>query len=1626
TDTADATTPVDVSNVAIPTITSISYDFATGVLTITGLNFVKNFGAANDIDISLLTFTGENGQTYTLTSLVNIEITSSTTFSITLSGDDLAGVNALLTANGTTSGSGTAYNVTAADNWMTGSAGSTNIADSGANTTTVSGVPTPTITSATYNATTGVLVVTGTNYVAKSGSLNDVSVSKLTLKGEDAATYTLTSTNVEIDSATQFTVTLNALDKRSVNGLLDTNGTVADDGRTYNLAAADDFIAQATLGNSSDTIAAVLVSNVVLPAINSATYNAATGVLVVTGTNFVHAYGANYDVDISSLTLTGEGATSYIITSTTGVEITSATEFTATLTALDQTNVNGLLNKNGSSSDDVTAYNLSAADNWMNGVAGTSDIAIATVGVVVSSVSAPQITSATYDATTGALVVTGTSFSSASGGTNDVDISTFTLTGEGGNSHTITSTSDVEVSSTTELTLVLSGSDKTTVDGLLNKNGTSSDTSATTYNLAAVDDWMKGAVLAADIADASVAITVSNVIAPAITFATYDVTTGIIVATGTHFRSLPGAANDVDTSKLTLKGFGSQTHTLTSGSIEISSATEFTITVNSDDKTILGILLNYDGSRAGDSTVYNLLAVDDWMPGAAASINSEDTVSGVVVSNDLPRTVALTASSNTIVEDAGSTVLTFTFSKPISSNTVFFSLSYSGTANDPADYSGATQNLQFDRGFTSRSVTLTGLPDNIVEGNETIIVSINSSISATEGSVKQQTITIVDEDTVSVALTASATTADESTTITYTATLSTATNADVTVNLGYSGTATSGADYASPPASITVSTGQTTGTATVTTTQEGDIEANETLIVDITSVSGGSAVESGIQQHTTIITDDDTAVASLAVNNASMAEAGGSSTITVSLDKPTISDTTVSLGYSGTAVSGTDYTTPAGSVVISTGQTSVTTTLTSINDATLEVGESIIIEITGVTGTRVVVNGTQQQTVTITDDDVTNVTLTASTNSMPETSGSSTLTATLSRATFENVTVSLGYSGTATSGTDYASPTTSLTIAAGQTSASTALTFIDDTTQEFDENIIVDISSVSGGAASENGIQRQTIVIANDDDDTPPLNYEVKIEELSINANNQNGLSFSFTNAEIGSTYSYTLSDSAGKLQAPSLTKINDPSKDKTTQIEPPSQSLVFTGGGTVVASNQTISGIDASGLADGLITLNVILTDLANNVGATATATTTKDTTFPTVTLTTTAPAIVTGSFDVTATFSEPVADLSPPNIVVDTGTVSVVSGSGSGTSYQLVISPVVDGLVTVTLKADSVQDSAGNGNLVSNVLTVQLDSFAPQMVALSPANNAVEVAVRPDLTIRFDEAITATATNNLIEVKNVTDDTVFEAIAANSAAVTIDGSSATITLSQDLLGTTGYYVTVSPGAFVDIAGHPYPGINANDSWRFTVVDVTPITSDDTATVDEDNIVAVDVLSNDQGQGVALNPASVTVKTPPTNGTTSVNTANGVITYTPAENYNGDDSFVYSVSDLNGTVSNDTTVKVTVVAINDAPVASNDTAQTPEDQSVVIDVLANDTDVDAPDDINAATLLVTVPAENGEATIADGKVTYQPKANFNGSDTFTYTVNDKGGLVSNGATVSINIAGDNDAPVTVADTITT
>ncbi len=213
--------------------------------------------------------------------------------------------------------------------------------------------------------------------------------------------------------------------------------------------------------------------------------------------------------------------------------------------------------------------------------------------------------------------------------------------------------------------------------------------------------------------------------------------------------------------------------------------------------------------------------------------------------------------------------------------------------------------------------------------------------------------------------------------------------------------------------------------------------------------------------------------------------------------------------------------------------------------------------------------------------------------------------------------------------------------------------------------------------------------------------------------------------------------------------------------------------------------------------------------------------------------------------------------------------------------------------------------------------------------------------------------------------------------------------------------------------------GASAEALVTVTVVNENelPGTADDAASTDEDVAVTVDVLANDTDvDGDSLRVASVSA---PENGTTEVTAAGGVL-YTPAANWHGTDRFTYTAEDGNGGTS-EASVEVTVRPVNDVPEAAGDTASTNEDEAVAVDVLANDTDVDG-DSLRVAS--VSAP-ENGTAAVAVGGVLYTPSANWHGTDSFTYEVDDgNGGTAS--ASVEVTVSPVNDVPEAAGDSAST
>ena len=168
-------------------------------------------------------------------------------------------------------------------------------------------------------------------------------------------------------------------------------------------------------------------------------------------------------------------------------------------------------------------------------------------------------------------------------------------------------------------------------------------------------------------------------------------------------------------------------------------------------------------------------------------------------------------------------------------------------------------------------------------------------------------------------------------------------------------------------------------------------EGNETGIIAISSVSGGSATEDGTQSVTITITENESSpTVTLTTSGTSIAENSGSTlTLTATISQVSDEDVTVNLGAAGTSTNGTDYGSLS-SITVSAGDLTGTATFNPTDDSIYEGNETAIVSISTVSGADAAESGNQSVTITITENDSSpTVTLATSATSIAENAGSS-------------------------------------------------------------------------------------------------------------------------------------------------------------------------------------------------------------------------------------------------------------------------------------------------------------------------------------------------------------------------------------------------------------------------------------------------------------------------------------------------------------------------------------------------------------------------------------------------------------------------------------------------------------
>jgi len=408
-----------------------------------------------------------------------------------------------------------------------------------------------------------------------------------------------------------------------------------------------------------------------------------------------------------------------------------------------------------------------------------------------------------------------------------------------------------------------------------------------------------------------------------------------------------------------------------------------------------------------------------------------------------------------------------------------------------------------------------------------------------------------------------------------------------------------------------------------------------------------------------------------------------------------------------------------------------------------------------------------------------------------------------------------------------------------------------------------------------------------------------------------------------------------------------------------------------------------------------------------------------------------------------------------VDTFTYTVTDGQGNfdNATVTVTVTNTQDPPVAANDSTTTLEDTAFTINVLANDNDIDNDILTITAITQGAngtvINNGTDVTYTPsnnfngidNFTYTISDGnggsdtasvtITVTSVNDgpptAVDDSSSTPEDVFVVIDVLANDTDVDGDVLTITaVTQGSNGTVTNNVT-------DVTYTPNTNFFGVDTFTYTITDTDgdtdtatvavtvssvqdpPIAIDDNDTTMEDIDFVIDVLANDSDpDNDTLAIISVT------QGTNGIVTNNGTnVTYAPNNNFNGTDNFTYTIGDGSG-VSATASVTVIVTSVNDGPpVAVDDSSSTPEDVFVVIDVLANDTDVDG----GALTIISVTQGSNGTVTNNVTDVTYTPNTNFFGVDTFTYTLTDIDGATDT-ATVTVTVALVNDAPAISINTI--
>ncbi|MFN2110122.1 MAG: Calx-beta domain-containing protein, partial [Anaerolineae bacterium] len=308
----------------------------------------------------------------------------------------------------------------------------------------------------------------------------------------------------------------------------------------------------------------------------------------------------------------------------------------------------------------------------------------------------------------------------------------------------------------------------------------------------------------------------------------------------------------------------------------------------------------------------------------------------------------------------------------------------------------------------------------------------------------------------------------------------------VTVSYTVGGTASAGDDYQALPGSVVVAASTLSVTVPVTVVDDVLIEGSEMVELTLAETDNSRVSAGTVNPAALTIADDDTSrVTVLVGQNAAEPDING--WLVITMTKPATTSVTISYTVSGTASAGVDYAALSGAVVIPTDTLSVTVAVEVQDDILVEEDETVVVTLTESDNIFAEIYTPDTATLLIEDNDTTEVSITPLDNAAePDVDGHFVVSLTQEVAT--SVVVSYTTGGSATAGTDYTSLTGTVTIPAGELSATIVVDVLDDTVYEGDETVQVTLDATSHsrvGVSAAGNTATLTIV----DNDRPTVAF---------------------------------------------------------------------------------------------------------------------------------------------------------------------------------------------------------------------------------------------------------------------------------------------------------------------------------------------------------------------------------------------------------------------------------------------------------------------------------------------------------------------------------------------------------